>query len=706
MELQVRGEGGVDRVRNLVDKEIKPDLENIDGIAGVNVYGGRSRVIEVQLNPDMCKALNLTPSGISRILSQHTQEKAFVGFATDPGGKFYMHVNSLYTQVSDLENIVVAPGPVHLKDVATVFFDLKEETSYSRVNGKEAVSVALVHDSQVNMIELSHRVEQVVEELNTRMEPYGAEIVVQQDSARLMEDNINEIIHLAVTGGLLAVLILWFFLKNLRLVLLIALSIPVSVYTAFNLFYGLGITINSLTLVGIALAVGMLLDNSVVVLENIYRLSGSGLSPERSALQGTREVSRSIVAATLTTITVFLPFVFSDNFLIRLIGHRVGISIISTLLISLVVALLLIPMVTYVILKGRRGQSVFYEKISVIQRPVQIYLVLLKTAMRHPGATIFGAVILLFLTLILSVSVNIQQLRDVASDRVNVQVTLPKGTTLENTDAVIRLMEERLEELPEKKGVISRIQEAEATFTVVLTEDFQKKTRRSISDVKNDISRKLSNMNGAEIYLYEAAGGGGQGGMMSGLATFMRFLGVGNNQERIVVKGADYDMMQLVGEDLRYYLGELEFIRNSWVSYSSRQPELLLNFDPILLTSYNITGADISSGLSDMDREFSSGTHLKIGEESYDIIIRTDTPREEEEGKSNRDMSVDDLRVAQIRTAEGGMYRVEDLAGITYGRGRSRITRVNQDKQLEVYYGFDRGGGVVQNVAGSLSFGD
>lgn len=223
-----------------------------------------------------------------------------------------------------------------------------------------------------------------------------------------MEDNIDQIIHLAIVGGLLAVVILWLFLKNLRLVFFIALSIPISVYTAFNFFYGAGITINSLTLVGVALAIGMLLDNSVVVLENIYRLSASGGTPERSVTQGTREVWRSILAATLTTVTVFLPFVFSDNFLIKLMGHHIGVSIISTLLISLAVALLFIPMATYTVLRKPERGTVFYEKVSVTQRPVQIYLVLLKTCMRNPGVTIFGAVILLFLCLILSISLNIQ----------------------------------------------------------------------------------------------------------------------------------------------------------------------------------------------------------------------------------------------------------------------------------------------------------
>ena len=299
MSLQVRGSGGTDRVRNLVEKEIRPDLENIDGIASVNIYGGREKAIEVQLDPDACKALDLTPSAISSLLTQNTEEKAFVGYANEPDGKYFVHVNSPYTEVSDLENIVVAPGPVLLKDIATVFFDMKEETSYSRVNGKEAVSVSLLADSQANLIQLSHRTVEVIDRLNEQLAPLDLSIVVENNQAETMEDNIDQIIHLAIVGGLLAVIILWLFLKNIRLVFFIALSIPISVYTAFNFFYGAGITINSLTLVGMALAIGMLLDNSVVVLENIYRLSAVGDTPERSVTQGTREVWRSILAATL-----------------------------------------------------------------------------------------------------------------------------------------------------------------------------------------------------------------------------------------------------------------------------------------------------------------------------------------------------------------------------------------------------------------------
>ena len=354
----------------------------------------------------------------------------------------------------------------------------------------------------------------------------------------------------------------------------IALSIPISVYTAFNFFYGAGITINSLTLVGMALAIGMLLDNSVVVLENIYRISSTGNTPERSVTQGTREVWRSILAATLTTVTVFLPFVFSDNFLIKLMGHHIGVSIISTLLISLAVALLFIPMATYTVLRKPDRGTVFYEKylsrsggtnLSGVVEDLHEEFRCDGLWGRHPAVPLLDP----------SVSLNIQDRKEVESDRFSIYVTMPTGSTLENADQVVRVIEERLAGFPEKQDLISRIRETDAELTLVLKEDYRQIGKRSITDIKSDVQTRLRTINGAEISLSEAGSGGGRGGggsgdMMGGMGSFMRLLGIGENRERIVIKGSDFDLMQRVAEDFRYYLDEQEFIRNTRVSYSRR----------------------------------------------------------------------------------------------------------------------------------------
>jgi multidrug efflux pump subunit AcrB len=324
MSLQVLGTGGIDRIRNITDREIKPRFENIDGIAGVQVYGGQENSIEVRLNEKACKALGITMGQVRNLLNNNGRQRTFAGKVVDGTNELFVNITSEYTDVNEIGSIIVRQeGPVLLRDIAEIFYGVKEQTSYSRVNGMDAVTMNLVNDNQANLIKLSHDAINQVNKLNKELAPLGVQAVVQYNSAETMEKNISQIINLAITGAILAVLILWFFLRNLRLVTVIAAAIPISVYTTFNFFYAFDISVNSLTLVGIALAIGMLVDNSVVVLENIYRLAGTGRDYETSVKQGTKEVWRAIFASTLTTIVVFFPFIFTSNFLIKIIGKNV-----------------------------------------------------------------------------------------------------------------------------------------------------------------------------------------------------------------------------------------------------------------------------------------------------------------------------------------------------------------------------------------------
>ncbi|MBE3085259.1 MAG: efflux RND transporter permease subunit, partial [Bacteroidetes bacterium] len=501
MELQVRGEGGVDRIRNIADREIKPKFENIDGIAGVQVYGGQENSIEIRLNERACKANGISMGQIRNLLNNNGANRTFVGKVADGSNKLFVNVTSEYTDVKEIGNIIVkSAGPVLLRDVAEIFFGVKEQSSYSRVNGLDAVTVTLVNDNQANLINLSHAAINQVNELNKTLLSAGVEIVVQNNSAEIMEKNINEIINLAVIGGILAVMILWFFLRNIRLVTIIAISIPVSVYAAFNFFYAFNITINSLTLIGMALAIGMLVDNSVVVLENIYRLASQGKDPETAVKQGTTEVWRSIFAATLTTIVVFLPFIFSDNYLINLVGKNIGVSIISTLVISFTVALLFIPMATYFILtRSSKSNSEIFKKLSIHNRLIQAYHLVLKASMRNPASTIIGTLVIFFAALLISLALSMNTTQEVNTPDFRITVTMPGGSTLEKTDAVVAEIESRLYSIPEKEDIVSRIEEEKATITISLSKEWDKISKRSLPEIKNDISEKTRNISSAEI---------------------------------------------------------------------------------------------------------------------------------------------------------------------------------------------------------------
>lgn len=690
MELQIRGTGGVNRIRNIADKEIKTEIENIDGIASANIYGGKQKSIEVVVDKKACEAYGISLAQIRSALNQNSQNRTFTGYLHQQGKRYFVHVASEYEKVSDIANIVLAKGTIQLKDVAQINFGVKEETSYSRVNGKEMVSMSLINDSQANLIDLSHQTRQVIKQINNRLAASDIEIVIQNDIAEKMEKNINQIIWLAIIGGLLAVFVLWLFLKNIRLVTFIALSIPISVFTAFNLFYAAGISINSLTLVGMALAIGMLLDNSVVVLENIYRLAGKGIKIETAVTQGTREVWRSIFAATLTTITVFLPFVFSDNFLIKALGENIGVSIISTLGVSLLVALLLIPMVAYSLLKSKKSNNIFFEKVSIHNRVIQIYVLLLKSCMRYPARTIVTAILLFFLTVAGATMISVNSNKEVETNQFNLYVTMPEGSDLEKTDLAIRRIEEKIKEVEEIKEITSKVKEQEAIIIVELKENYEKIAKRNIANIKYDVRRQAWQISEADVRLTQPTSSRSfRSGGNRALNGFNQMMGIGDNREKVVIKGQDFELMQNVAEDIRYHLENLESVSWAYTSSSKSRPEIHLQFYPLLLNDYGITLAAIAQEFNSFSKEFASGAKFKQKNIDYDIIIKEKQTAQEQKNKPRK--TVADLREMNIRDANGGSHHLQELAQVVYAEGMANIHRLNQEKQLEINYSFVAG---------------
>ena len=421
MRLRVLGHEDIDYIRNVTDADIVPYLENISGIASVRALGGREKSIEVIVDPEKCEALNISNARISSLISQNLAERSFAGSVYEGNKRYFVNVTAEYLATEDLGNIVVAPGPIQLKDIAEIRFGVKEEESYSRTNGQETVSCILSKSPMENVIDLSERVREEIAELNANLASRGITIEVESDTAEVMNENIDMIIDLAISGAILAIFVLYLFLRRIRIVSIVAFAIPISVFSSFYFFYLFGISINTLTLTGIALAVGMLLDNSVVVMENIYRLKGLGVPDDEACVQGTEEVWKSIVAATVTTITVFLPFLFAEDYMIKLIGEHVGVSIVATLTLSLVVALLLVPMAMNAILKKQKGM-VNFNNLSIHNRLIQMYMAILKMALRRPTRVILISLVVLFVTVVLSTSLSLNTLREVESDTFQVYI--------------------------------------------------------------------------------------------------------------------------------------------------------------------------------------------------------------------------------------------------------------------------------------------
>jgi len=692
MSLQARGSGGVDRVRNYVDQHIVDKLEGIEGVAAVNVFGGRQKSVDIILDRAACEAYDIAPSRVRSTLASNMNLRQYGGAVNEQGLRFFVYLNAEYEHISQIEELILGRGnnPVRLKDIAEVYYGEKEEETISRVNGKDAVSLEVVNDAQANIIELSHKLEDQLEKLNQEGRPFGIEVIVQDNSAELMEDNINQIIRLALTGALLAIFVLWVFLRNVKLVLLVAMAMPISIFTAFNFFFAFDISINSLTLIGIALAVGMLLDTSVVVLENIYRLRSLGVSPAKAVVQGTSEVWRSIVAATGTTIAVFIPFIFSTDFLVKLLARHIGVSIVSTLTVSLFVSLLLIPMGVHLILSRRKQEKKeVYQEVSLNNRLVRIYLSLLKTALRNPAPTIIGVLILFFATIITTLAVSVNKLSELEINQISLYVTMPTGTTLDATDALVSGMEQALMEINEHEEVISRIEEEEATVTIMLQEDYQKIDNRSFGQIQSEAYALVKDLPASDISLTAPSGTGnmrGGGGDQGGDTGFEQLLGIGEDEEYIVLKGQDFNLLVEVGEDLQSYLDELDNISSARLSVRENQPEVHLDFNSLLMDRYGITRNEVVGELSSFTSEISSGVSFSQDNEEYEIIIKYDDVVDEEDN----DKRLEDLESLQIPDSDDeNLFELQEISEIFYATGLRDISRVNQEKQVELRYQYN-----------------
>jgi multidrug efflux pump subunit AcrB/ABC-type multidrug transport system ATPase subunit len=687
MDLQVLGSGGVDRVRNITDQYITDQLSDIDGVGGVEVFGGRQKTVEIIMHDAVCEANGITPNTISNVLSQNSNKSAFAGQVQFDGQKVFVNVTAELKDIKNIQSLVVSEkGPLLLSDVADVFFGVKEQTSLSRVNGKDAVSIRISKDPQANLIALSEKTLASIDAINEDLAALDVKIVVQNNQAEVMSKNIDQIRNLALTGGLLAIFVLWIFLRRIKFILSIALSIPISVFTAFNFFYAYEISLNSLTLIGMALAIGMLVDNSVVVIENIYRHVVNKVKREEAVVTGTKEVMRSVIASTLTTVIVFLPFVFSSNFLVTIIGTHIGVSIISTLLVSLVVALVLIPMLAdTAINKDDQQKAPLIRNASIRQRIIQIYMVLLKSCFRRPMFTVVGGVVLFFVSIALGLVVSVANLKEVETTEMNLFITMPQGATLESTDIRVRKVEEKVMEIPVVEKVISQVSEGDAVLTVKLVDGFKDLDTISVVEVRNQLSGISRDFEDLNISLDKPPGQtGGQGGGAGNSAQndFQRMLGIGTASERIVIKGQDFELMKTIANDINTMVGGLQSVKTSTVNISPERPEAHLVFDQKRMSENHITLQNVAIGLNDFQPSFTSGANFISDGEEYEITIRTQNQL------SNVAKEMSDLREMSVTSTTGSTHALSNIGTVLYSSGESTITRLNQEKRIELTYSF------------------
>ena len=344
------------QLRRYADEQIKKDLQSAGGVASIKISGGLEEEIEVAINQDRLAHLGIPINTITQVLSAENVNLS--GGRLEEGTQQYL-VRTLnqFQTIDNIRDVVVTTqngNPVYLKDLAEISQGYKEREAITRLNGQEAVEIAIYKEGDANTVSVAENVKSQMTNISQRL-PEGMAMTMVYDQSTFISSAVSEVVDAGIIGGILAVIILFLFLRNFWATVIISLSIPVSVIATFNLMYGNDITLNIMSLGGIALGIGLLVDNSIVVLENISRHRDMGKNALQAAKDGAGEVGMAVVASTLTTIAVFFPLVFVHGIAGQLFRDQ-ALTVTFSLLASLVVAITLIPMLSS--LAGRKKAEV------------------------------------------------------------------------------------------------------------------------------------------------------------------------------------------------------------------------------------------------------------------------------------------------------------------------------------------------------------
>jgi len=431
-------EASLKALRRYADEEIKKLLEPVEGVAAVKISGGLEDEIQIEIDQRKMAQLNLSLDMLSaRLAAENVNVSA--GRLEEGAQRYLVRTINQFGSIEEFGGLIIAPGearPVYLRDIANVRAGYSEREAIIRLNGQEAVEVAIYKEGDANTVHVARGVSERIESLSEDL-PQGMSMEKVDDQSIFIDRAISEVVTAAILGGLLAILVIFLFLRNIWFTFTIALSIPVSIIATFFLMGQAGISLNIMSLGGIALATGLLVDNAIVVLENIsrYRAQGEGLV--NAAIKGASEVGGAVIAATLTTIAVFLPLAFVDGVAGQLFRDQ-ALTVTFALAISLAVAVTLIPMMASA--RGHKSLTRARDNSGASSRFGSWFSArygrMLNWALTHRFLTLAASSVLLVFAVLMLSTVGTELVPQLDQGRFNVTLEATPGTPLEETDRI------------------------------------------------------------------------------------------------------------------------------------------------------------------------------------------------------------------------------------------------------------------------------
>jgi HAE1 family hydrophobic/amphiphilic exporter-1 len=679
MRIALSGNGELNDMRRLAERKIKLDLETIKGIAAAQVKGGLEDEVQIDIDQERLAALSIPIDQVRQVIG--------VSNVNMPGGSlrgadsnFLIRTLNEFDSVEEIGEVIVAErdgAPVRLRDVASVKMGNKEREEITRVNGKECVEIAVFKEGDANTVTAARNVKTRLEEWKKKLPP-GYELTVLFDQSHFIEQSIKEVRDSAVIGGFLAIGVLLLFLRDFRSTAIIATSIPLSVVATFLLMYRFNISLNVMSLGGLTLGIGMLVDNSIVVLESIYRKRKQGVPLARAAVDGTDEVAAAVTASTLTSVAVFLPIVFVEGIAGQLFRDQ-AVTVSVSHMASLAVALTVIPMLSAL------GARVTRADVAPTKESLQsasdedargdlslgkfslIYDRFVRRALRRPKTTVsIGWALFAFAILALPL-VGRQLIPPLTEGEFFFEVNLPQGASLAATDRVIAQLEAAAAEDPRVERNYSRVGSRLVAGGMSLNTTgehlgqinlvMKDKSHDQVEEAAvNSLRKKFEAIPDVEAKF--------------GRPSYFSL----KTPIEVVLYGEDLDVLRDYSLDLSGDLETVPGLVDVRSSLEAGNPELQVVFNRDQLAALHLDLGAMSSTLQDRVQG-AVPTRYKEADRQIDVRIRN--------RESDR-QSVDDVENLVLPGPNGAPIRLVSIADVRIDQGPAEIHRLQQQRAAVV----------------------
>jgi len=664
------------QTRRILDEQISYRIERVAGVASVDIWGGHQREIQINLHAEKIKALGLP---LDIIIARIKEGNLDLPAGVIERGNFeiLIRVPGVFTNLGEIGETVVATRdnvPIRLKEIADIDDTFRKITRIIRINDVPGTRLAIYKQSGTNTVDVA---EGVLKEIDKIKEDWPQiQLVPVRDSSEYIKNAISNVSSTALYGGLLAILVLLFFLSSIRSTMVIATAIPISIIATFALIYFGGFTLNIMTLGGLALGIGMLVDNAIVVLENIVRHLEEGTPPIKAALNGTSEVSAAVVASTLTTLAVFLPMIFVRG-IAGIMFKQLAYVISFSLICSLLVALTLVPMLSSRFLRHNSAEKdrtdTFLHRLvngfqSFFLDLEDRYQKILHKVLDHRMLVLMGVGLLFIVSIALISLVGSEFLPSTDEGEVRVTVEMEVGTRLgvmdeqfKNIAAIIH------QEVPELKSIEESIgggwrSSGSHIGNITIKLDSKSKRSRSSEEIANALRKKLQNIPGTVI---RARAGGG-----------MFFLRGGGDEEKVQVeiRGYDLEMSEALAQQVKKVIEQVPGISDIRLSRDMGKPEELLIIDRQKAADMKLAVSQIGNTLETVLSGTQASAYRESGDE-FRIMVKV---------KDSEYMSMEDILNLTLTNSEGRQISLRNVVRVKPRSGPQRIERRDRERILTI----------------------